>query len=242
MLQHRRPRFRAARINAKHLRRNPRFDVCRHHPIRRPRLLRPRLQHQAKLQRNHRQPQRMHARRVRRQHRAEYRRLCLIAHHYAAALCAPAFRENVQVEPARQAVQNLAHVGEYEGILAHVGLAHVLGQAGAGRLLVRKVVGRLLPVTHRQRRLFVILARRLHLRDQLRNRNLPQNVAGLLRRPHIAPNNAAIRLAHLSDRLTRDMVLHLIEFERFIRLAPAQYRDFKHGILPREDDGCSNRH
>ena len=32
--------------------------------------------------------------------------------------------------------------------------AHVLGQAGAGRLLLREIVGRLLPVADRQRRRF----------------------------------------------------------------------------------------
>ena len=61
-------------------------------------------------------------------------------------------------------------------------LAHVLGQARAGRLLMRELVGRLRAVADRQRALLVQLARLLHLLEQFRDRNLPQDVAGLLGR------------------------------------------------------------
>ena len=44
------------------------------HAIRRPRLLRAGLEHQADLQRDDRQPERVHAGRVRRQHHAQHRR------------------------------------------------------------------------------------------------------------------------------------------------------------------------
>ena len=56
-----------------------------------------------------------------------------------------------EIEAAREAVENLVHVREHERVLRHVRLAHVLGQAGAGRLLMDELVGRLRAVAHRQR-------------------------------------------------------------------------------------------
>ena len=66
------------------------------------------------------------------------------------------------------------------------------------------------------------------------NRNLPQDVAGLLSRPHVAADDAAVGLADLGDRLAGDEVLDLIDFERLIRLAPAEGGDFEggHGRSP----------
>ena len=67
------------------------------HAERRPRLLRTGLQHEADLHRNDRQPQRVHAGRVRRQHQAEHRALGLKTDRNAAFL-AEAAREHVEIE------------------------------------------------------------------------------------------------------------------------------------------------
>ena len=75
----------------------PASDERRRHAIRRPRLLRAGLEHQADLHRNDRQPQRVHAGRIRRQHHAQRRRLGLIADHHAAAFHAVAARQDRQV-------------------------------------------------------------------------------------------------------------------------------------------------
>src|SRR5436190_2065960 len=66
------------------------------HAIGSPGLLRTRLEHQPELQRNHRQPKRMHARRVRRQHQRHGVALRLVAHNHAAAFHAPPARENLR--------------------------------------------------------------------------------------------------------------------------------------------------
>ena len=48
-------------------------------------------------------------------------------------------------------VQNPVHVRQHEVVLLHVGLAHMLRQSRAGRLLAGEIVRRLLAVAHRQR-------------------------------------------------------------------------------------------
>ena len=73
--QHGRADVAAAGINRNRLGRNARLDHRGRHAIGRPRLLRAGLEHQAHLHRNHRQPQRVHARRIRRQHQPQRRRL-----------------------------------------------------------------------------------------------------------------------------------------------------------------------
>ena len=83
------------------------------HAVRRPRLLRARLEHQADLHRDDRQPQRVHAGRVRRQHQAEHRGLRLVADRHAA-LFAVAARQDVRSSPRVSDVEDLPHVGEHE--------------------------------------------------------------------------------------------------------------------------------
>ena len=63
----------AARIDADRLARNAGGEERLGHPVRRPGLLRAGLEDEADLHRNDRQPQRVHARRVGRQHEAEHR-------------------------------------------------------------------------------------------------------------------------------------------------------------------------
>ena len=62
----------------------PACEERRGHAVRRPRLLRARLEHQADLHRDDRQPQRVHAGRIRRQHQPEHRALRLVADRHAA--------------------------------------------------------------------------------------------------------------------------------------------------------------
>ena len=218
-----------AGIKRERLARHARFGERGEDAVRRPRLLRTGLEHQAHLQRNHRQPQRVHARRIRRQHRREHRRLGLVAHRHAAAFFAVAAAEDFEIEPAREAVENLLHVLEHERILRHVGPAHVLGQAGAGRLLMHEIVRRLRAVAHRQRAVLVQIGRLAEHRDQLAAGELLQHVAGLLRLPHVALDDPAAGLADLGNRLARGEVIHLGDFERLVRLAPADDGKFDHG-------------
>ena len=172
----------------------------------------------------------MHARRIRRQHRRKHRRLRLVAHRDAAAFFAIAAAEDLEIEPAREALQNLRHVLEHERILRHVRAAHVLGQAGAGRLLVHEIVRRLRAVAHRQRAVLVEIGRLAEHRDQLVGRKAEQGIASLLCLPHVALDDPADRLAHLGNRLAGREVIHLGDFERVVRLAPADDGKFDHDV------------
>ena len=83
-VDHFRAHFSSAGINADRFRWHARGKECRRHPVRRPGLLRARLEDEADLQRNDRHPECMDARRIGRQHQAEHRRLGLIADDDAA--------------------------------------------------------------------------------------------------------------------------------------------------------------
>ena len=101
------------------------------HAIRRPRLLRTGLEDQADLQRDDRQPQRVHARRIRRQHQADDRALRLIADRHAALFAVAGATSTSSARPRVSDVEDAAHLGEHERVLLHVRAAHALGQAGA---------------------------------------------------------------------------------------------------------------
>ena len=53
------------------------------------------------------------------------------------------FRENIQIESARERIENAVHLAEHERDLVHVHPAHVFGQAGCGRLLADEIIRRL---------------------------------------------------------------------------------------------------
>ena len=61
--------------------------------------------------------------------------------------------------------------------------------------------------------------------DQLVAGNLAQHVARPLRLAHVALQQAAVGLADLGDRLAGDEVHDLVDFQRVVRLAPAQDRE-----------------
>ena len=149
----------------------------RRHAIRRPRLLRTWLEHESDLHRDDRHPQRVHARRVRRQHETEHRALRLIADRHAALL-ALAGREHVERQAARQRLEDVAHLAEHERVLLHVRAAHALGQPGGRRLRVHELVGRLRAVAHRQRGVHVELAGLADPGDQVVDRDLAQRRRG----------------------------------------------------------------
>ena len=65
VVEHRGTHIAEARVEGDGLARHPRLEERLRHPPRRPRLLRPGFEHQADLQRNDRQPQTVHPRRVR---------------------------------------------------------------------------------------------------------------------------------------------------------------------------------
>ncbi len=139
--QDRTPHIMSAGVQGHDLRRNARCDKCRRDPVGRPRLLGSRFEHQPHLQRDHRQPQRVHAGRIGRQNGTQYRRLGLITDHDISGFHAVTARQNLRIQTACQGIQNLGHVSQHKAVLGHVAPAHVLRQAGGRRLLKNKVVG-----------------------------------------------------------------------------------------------------
>ena len=126
---------------------------------------------------------------------------------------------------------------EHEVVLLHVELAHVLGQAGRGRLHARELVGRLRAVAERQLGLGVEFAGLLHHLQQVRDRDLAQHVAGPLGVAHVALDQPAVGPADLGQHLAGGEVDDLVGLEALVRLAPAQDGDVDHGESPSEC-GC----
>ena len=85
-------------------------------------------------------------------------------------------------------------------------------------------------VAHRQRAVLIEIGRLAEHRDQFVGRKAEQGVASLLRLPHIALDDPADRLADLRNRLARREVIHLGDFERIVRLAPADDGKFQHDV------------
>ena len=148
----------------------------------------------------------------------------LVADGHAARLDAVAAREDIERQPARQRVQDLVHVGEHEVVLLHVGLAHVLRQAGAGRLLAGEVVGRLFAVAHGESGVQIEIASLLHHFDQVGDGNRGEDFARAMRLAHVAAEQSRIGLAHFGQRLASDEVLYSVLFEAGVGLAPADNR------------------
>ena len=63
--------------------------------------------------------------------------------------------------------------------------------------------------------------------EQVRDRDLAQHVAGPLGVPHVALDQAAVGPADLGDRLAGGEVNDLVDFQRLVRLAPAEDGDFQ---------------
>ncbi len=218
------------RVNRNRLARNARLEEGRRHPVRRPGLLRSRFQDETYLQRDDRQPECMDARRVRRQHEAEDGALRLVADGHLAFLAVPG-AEHIEGEPPRQRRQDVPHLGEHERVLLHVRAAHPLGQAGARRLGVGKLVGALRAIAHRERRVHVELARPADARHQFVNRNLAQHLARACSLPHVALNQSAIRTADAGDGLAGRKVDDLVHIHARVWCAPPQDRNVDHRLF-----------
>ena len=106
-------------------------------------------------------------------------------------------------------------------ILLHVGLAHVLRQAGAGRLLAREIVRCLFAVSQRKRRVQVKIRRLFHHPDQFGYRNLRQHLPGARCQPHVTAQQTGVGLADFRQRLSGEEMLHVIGFETGVGLAPS---------------------
>jgi hypothetical protein len=113
-------------------------------------------------------------------------------------------------------------------VLAHVGLAHVLGQAGGGGLLAREISRRLFAVAHRQRGVAVKVRGLFHNLNQLAAGNFAQDIAGAVGALHVFGEQAGVRLADLSERFAGNKVDDLIEVHALIRLAPPKDRNLHH--------------
>ena len=219
-----------AGVERHRLARHPCLEERLRHAPRRPGLLRPGLQHQPDLQRDDRQPEAVHPRRVRRQHHAEHRRRRLVAPHDAVLLAVPS-REDVWIEATRQRDQDLVEVVEHVPQLLHVHAAHVLGEAGRGRLLPDELVGRLAAVAQGQLRGREQLGRLLHPREQIGDRHLAQRGAGARRLAQVARDDAGVGLAHLGHRLAGVEVHHLVDVEAPVGLAPPERGEVNHDAL-----------
>ena len=99
-----------------------------------------------------------------------------------------------------------------EKILLHVGLAHVLGQAGGGRLLAGELVGRLLAVADRQGAVKIQLAGFFDPLDQFFAVNFAQGLAGDAGLAHVALQQPAVGLADFGDRLAGHEVDDRVHF------------------------------
>ena len=139
-------------------------------------------------------------------------------------LQAEASCQDLQIEPARQRFQDLVHVRQHEVVLLHVVSAHVFRQAGGSRLLAGEVLGRLLTVAHGQRAILVEIRRLLHHADQLRDRDLGEDLASPPGFPHVAADQAGVSLAHLGQRFAFHEMHDGILVEARVRAAPSQDR------------------
>ena len=91
----------------------------------------------------------MNAWRIGWQDGAQHGRLRLITHHDTPRLDAITARQDIQIESSRQRIEDVGHVLEHKRVLLHVRQAHVLGQPRGGRLLMRELRWRLLPIADR---------------------------------------------------------------------------------------------
>jgi hypothetical protein len=222
MGQHGRSDVAAPGIDRNGFGRDAGLEKGRRHAVGRPRLLRTRLEDEADLHGDDGQPKGMYAGRVGRENQSHHGRLRLVADHHAAFFDAIPPAENVEIEPAGQRVEHLIHVGQHEIVLLHVRRAHVLGQAGRGRLLAGEFLRRLLAVAHRQRGVEIEVGRLLDPFDQVVAGDRPQHLARPLAEPHVALEQARVGLRDLGDRLAGDEVRHRVGFERFVGFAPTQ--------------------
>ena len=186
-----------AGVDGEGLRRYARLDHGLGHAIGRPRLLRAGLEDEADLHRDDGHPKRMHAGRVAWQHHAEHVGLRLVAEQSACGVKAVTLREDVQIESASERVENAVHLAEHERDLVHVLAAHVLGQAGCGRLLADEIIRRLRTVAERQFYGHEEFTGLLDHRDQVAAGNLAQDAASGFCLAHVAPHHAGQGLAHL---------------------------------------------
>ena len=166
------------------------------HPIGCPWFRRTRLQHQANLHRQDRHPEGMYARRIRRQYQTEHRRIGLVAHHHAPFFFAVTPCENIEGQAARQRIQDLIHVFQYERDLFHVAGTHPLGHPGAGGLNPAEFLGSLSTVAQRQFRRHVEVGSFFADLQQFGNRDFPQQITGPLCFPHVHFHQARIGLMY----------------------------------------------
>ena len=148
-----------------------RLDQGHGHPVGGPRFLGTRLQAKACLQRDSRQPERMHAGRIAWEHGADYIGLALIAERPSSLVRAVASGENAQIQPAGQGIEDIAHFPADECELVHVGAAHGLRQAGRGGLLLDEVVRSLARLAERQFGFHEEVAGPLHALDKFPGRH-----------------------------------------------------------------------
>ena len=110
-----------------------------------------------------------------------------------------------------------------KAVLGHVRSAHVLGQPRAGRLLVHKIVHALRRIADLQISVLEQHRSLLASLDQLVGGNLQQRFARLVGVAQIATDDSAADLADLGNRLAGIKVNDVVEFQRFVGLAPTQW-------------------
>jgi hypothetical protein len=173
----------------------------------------------------------MNAWRIRGQDQAEHRRLGLVTHDDAARFHSVAPGQDIEVQPAREAIEDPVHVREHEMVFGHVMPAHVFGQTGRRGLLAGKIRRRLLPIAHGQSGVAIKIGGLLHDLHQFATWNLAQNIAGALHLLHVFGEQTWVGLADLSQRFTGHEMDDLVEFEAFVGLSPAEDGNFYHKCL-----------
>lgn len=124
-----------AGVEGKGLSGDPGLNEAGDHAVGGPRFLGARFESQSDLEWDGGKPEGMNARRVVWENGSEDRGLVLEADGHAASFIAVSFGEDIEWEASGEGFEDLAHVAKNEGVLLHVGAAHMFGEAGAGRLL-----------------------------------------------------------------------------------------------------------
>ncbi len=195
--------------------------------VRRPRLARAGSEHQRDLEGDRRNPQRVDARRVRRQNDSQAVGLAQEADE-AIALPAVARIENVEIESARQPGEHRLEVVQHVVDLRHVGPRQRLWHSGGRRQLTDVVVRRLRVVAQRQLAVAELLSRGTADRQQVLDRQLAEIALRLAHPCQIAPDQPGVRLAHLGHRLARRDVVETLDGEAAVRPAAPQNGQMEH--------------
>ena len=199
------------------------------HAVRRPRLLRAGLEHQADLHRNDRQPERVHAGRVATAAPCRAPATGLVADRHAAGLDAVAARRGCS-DPGRASGSrgSCPCWSSTKWFFSMLNLHMCSGRPVVADCMRANWSGVCVPspsgssaLAYRSPAFFIIC-------EQLLDGDLAQHVAGPLGVAHVALDQAAVGPADLGEHLAGGEVDDLVDLEALVRLAPAEDGDVDH--------------